>query len=500
MNNDIDLKKTEKMGYISYWCQKVIPLVFDDSLSYYEAICKFMQKLNEVIKALNNNALCIDELQDKYIILQKNFDTLEEEWKAFQTKITKQQTDFETTINDEFNSFKTYVENYLDNIDVASFVNTKIDEMVASGEFNTLIENALSSLVAGNGIKIENGTISTTNYKATNIYSGIKTDMIQVGSTTNVKENLSNNSIGYNNKFTDGTNNILLGSNNNVSKNNNHIIGDNNNVTSEETICIGNFLKPQLGQIVIGKYNLSQRPYNATIIGNGNDENNRHNAIVIPSGTTTPISINQEVNCSDNFITRTFVEGDNVDTIYAEKPNGLVNASEVKASIDPLITQYEELNDRTQQNEENISNLSQEIGGIASNTAIDYTLTFNNDIVTNIIRNSNYKYLFNGYKYTNTTGEPVEDVIYGYFNIVLEYSFTDDLNVAKLFTRAIGGAEELNSIIGIWKENENSTTECYPCVINCRENSSTHDIEYMLVTNINGQIRKSGRIEIKGIL
>ena len=68
MNNNIDLKKTEKMNYISFWCQKVIPLVFDDSLSYYEAICKFMQKLNEVIKALNNNALCIDELQDKYII------------------------------------------------------------------------------------------------------------------------------------------------------------------------------------------------------------------------------------------------------------------------------------------------------------------------------------------------------------------------------------------------------------------------------------------------
>ena len=76
MNNNINLKPTEKMGYIHFWCQKVIPLVFDDSLSYYEAICKFMQKLNEVINALNNNAECIDELQGKYIILQNNFDAL----------------------------------------------------------------------------------------------------------------------------------------------------------------------------------------------------------------------------------------------------------------------------------------------------------------------------------------------------------------------------------------------------------------------------------------
>ena len=45
MNNNINLKPTEKMGYINFWCQKVIPLVFDDSLSYYEAICKFMQNV-----------------------------------------------------------------------------------------------------------------------------------------------------------------------------------------------------------------------------------------------------------------------------------------------------------------------------------------------------------------------------------------------------------------------------------------------------------------------
>ena len=87
MNNNINLKPTEKMGYINFWCQKVIPLVFDDSLSYYEAICKFMQKLNEVINALNNNAECIDELQGKYIILQNNFDALEVKWEDFKTYI-----------------------------------------------------------------------------------------------------------------------------------------------------------------------------------------------------------------------------------------------------------------------------------------------------------------------------------------------------------------------------------------------------------------------------
>lgn len=40
---------------LSFWCQKVLPLVYDDSLSYYELLCKVVAKLNEVIA--NNNTL-----------------------------------------------------------------------------------------------------------------------------------------------------------------------------------------------------------------------------------------------------------------------------------------------------------------------------------------------------------------------------------------------------------------------------------------------------------
>ena len=35
-------------------CQKILPLVYDDSLSYYEAVCKVAAKLNEVVKATND--------------------------------------------------------------------------------------------------------------------------------------------------------------------------------------------------------------------------------------------------------------------------------------------------------------------------------------------------------------------------------------------------------------------------------------------------------------
>ena len=50
------VKENETMSIekMKFWCQKVLPLTYDESLSYYEVLCKTNQKLNEVIDAINN--------------------------------------------------------------------------------------------------------------------------------------------------------------------------------------------------------------------------------------------------------------------------------------------------------------------------------------------------------------------------------------------------------------------------------------------------------------
>ena len=45
------------------WCQKVLPLVYDDSLSYYETICKLINVVNEVIEKIQEN----DETRYQYV-------------------------------------------------------------------------------------------------------------------------------------------------------------------------------------------------------------------------------------------------------------------------------------------------------------------------------------------------------------------------------------------------------------------------------------------------
>ena len=51
------------MKPLAFWCQKILPLTFDDSLSYYEQLCKLANKLNEVIEELNKQAEIIKTLE-----------------------------------------------------------------------------------------------------------------------------------------------------------------------------------------------------------------------------------------------------------------------------------------------------------------------------------------------------------------------------------------------------------------------------------------------------
>lgn len=64
-----------KINKINVCCQKVLPLVYDESLSYYEVLCKVIQKLNELIK-INNNVR--DEIHKEYIEILEAVKTVTE--------------------------------------------------------------------------------------------------------------------------------------------------------------------------------------------------------------------------------------------------------------------------------------------------------------------------------------------------------------------------------------------------------------------------------------
>ena len=83
-----------------YWCQKVLPLVYDDSLSYYELLCKVVDYLNKTMED-------VETLHGDVTNLHAAYDELQ-----------------------------SYVNNYFSTLDVQEEINNKLDEMVNNGELS----------------------------------------------------------------------------------------------------------------------------------------------------------------------------------------------------------------------------------------------------------------------------------------------------------------------------------------------------------------------------
>lgn len=89
-----------------------IPMVFDDSLSYYECLAALTKYLQDVVKVINNNGAVTEE----YIQLTKDM--------------------------------KEYMDNYFENLDVQEEINNKLDAMVEAGTLQEIIAEYIQANVA----------------------------------------------------------------------------------------------------------------------------------------------------------------------------------------------------------------------------------------------------------------------------------------------------------------------------------------------------------------
>lgn len=100
-----ELQPFKDMRPFRIWCQKVLPLVYDDSLSYYEVLCKLVKYLDDMITNLEGLHQDVSDLRDA------------------------------------FNQLQGYVNNYFDNLDVQEEINNKLDNMVQSGQLGQILNN-----------------------------------------------------------------------------------------------------------------------------------------------------------------------------------------------------------------------------------------------------------------------------------------------------------------------------------------------------------------------
>lgn len=88
-------------------CQKIIPLVFDQSYSYYEQLCAFLNKLNELVDAVNLQNLTISEFENEINELFNQFkNEMRLAFADFQIEMRQEFENFTTQITTEWNAYK----------------------------------------------------------------------------------------------------------------------------------------------------------------------------------------------------------------------------------------------------------------------------------------------------------------------------------------------------------------------------------------------------------
>ena len=156
-NFDPILKKYDGIPYLRFWCQKVLPAVYDQSLSYYEVLCKLAAFLNKMVEELEKMQDNIDALHKAYKDLQdwvnaeiarfeahmeQHFDDLTQElWNRFE----EYKNNTNTTLQQWFHEYETTTTNNLNKKfnDFVNNANTRIDQMFntytssTNNEFNT---------------------------------------------------------------------------------------------------------------------------------------------------------------------------------------------------------------------------------------------------------------------------------------------------------------------------------------------------------------------------
>lgn len=94
--------------HVNTYCAKVLPLVFDNSLSYYEFLCKMCHKVNECIDALNAQNLQIIEFTKMLSLELEKFEKyVDERISGFENEIKKAWEDYKTELNQAWEDYKT---------------------------------------------------------------------------------------------------------------------------------------------------------------------------------------------------------------------------------------------------------------------------------------------------------------------------------------------------------------------------------------------------------
>lgn len=213
----INVQNVERFKFIAH---KIIPLVYDDSLSYYEFLCKVMQKLNEVVSSLDNQNEILEAFDEeildwetstdnKYNQFVSNIDTMfeafrqgevaarntfegqiTEQQETFETEISEQQTMFEQNITGQQNEFESsmqeqwdvFFDQYIETLGVVQTTGTSTTDVMSQKAVTDALEEVAVKItnLATNAATATDGQILASNGDGASEFITQNSDLIHV--------------------------------------------------------------------------------------------------------------------------------------------------------------------------------------------------------------------------------------------------------------------------------------------------------------------------------
>lgn len=84
---NIEFKTLEQ--FMPYWCQKILPAVYDDSLSYYQLLGRILQKYNEVIEIVNKHSETLVDHENRITAAEAQIELNRQAIEALKTELAK---------------------------------------------------------------------------------------------------------------------------------------------------------------------------------------------------------------------------------------------------------------------------------------------------------------------------------------------------------------------------------------------------------------------------
>ena len=189
-----NIEPYKRTGSFVYWCQKVLPTVYNDALSYYEVLCKVVNYLNDVISNVDGLYTDINNLNSAFLALKK------------------------------------YVEDFLNNLHIEEEIQSVIESMVDSGEFVAIV-----SFLLYDKISVRANTIvgDTDNDTIQRVFTAAEVlQAMGIESVISIdKEVTLTNAITLSNTYIEDTKIVVVGMNNSrINLNGNfNLFGNTNN-------------------------------------------------------------------------------------------------------------------------------------------------------------------------------------------------------------------------------------------------------------------------------